>query len=226
MEQHNQTVTFLWIESPRSERLRKAQMELERSCQNFGLSSQHYTAGPDLVRFDDVLRFARSSCVGSAFVWANSDITLTKNPFLVPDPTKVYGFFRRELPSNEINHGVDMYYIPIKWWDDYLSKDVPSLYLGASYVDRWITVAMKKIGQYENLTGYIDHITHERSEASGNDTNVYYQKNFREFNRWAKKNGVSQIQAPPYLVPKFGHVWGMRDLISKIKGNVKGKCKQ
>lgn len=216
MNQDCQTVTFLRIQNPRSARLRKAQFELEQSCKNFGLHPRHYAAGPELVPFGDVLRFARSTCDGSAFVWANSDVTLTQNPYHVPDPTKVYGFFRREIPSKEICYGVDMYYIPIKWWDEYLSKDIPKLYIGASYVDRWITVAMENVGHYQGLTGYIDHITHPQSKASGSDTSGYYQKNFREFNRWAKRNNMRQIPAPPYLIPKIGHVWGIRDAWKKL----------
>jgi hypothetical protein len=109
-----------------------------------------------------------------------------------------------------------MYYIPVKWWDEYLSKDVPKLYLGASYVDWWISRAMQKVGAYQNLTGYIDHVTHLQSEAAGSDANSYYQKNFRAYNAWAKRNGLAPIPAPPYLLPAIGHVWGLRDALRKI----------
>ena len=112
--------------------------------------------------------------------------------------------------------GVDMYYIPLKWWDEYLSKDTPKLYLGASYVDWWISRAMQKVGAYENLVGYIDHETHPQSEAAGSDANPYYQKNFRAYNSWAKRNGLDPIPAPPYLLPGIGHVYGIRDALRKV----------
>jgi hypothetical protein len=169
-----------------------------------------------LIPIGDVLAEARRRTSGEAFVWCNSDVVLTQNPFDVPNPDQVYGFYRREVPSGEICGGVDMYYIPVKWWDDYLSHDIPRLYLGASYVDWWISRAMQKVVAYENLTGYIDHVTHPQSEAAGSDANPYYQKNFRAYNAWAKRNGLAPIPAPPYLLPKLGHVWGVRDAWRKL----------
>lgn len=175
-----------------------------------------YPAGHDLVPIGDVLAEARRKTKVSAFVWCNSDVVLTRNPFDVPDPEQVYGFHRREIPSGEIRKGVDMYYIPIHRWDYYLSKDIPKLYLGASYVDWWISRAMQKVGAYENLVGYIDHETHLQSDAAGSDANPYYQKNFRAYNAWAKRNGLEPIPAPPYLLPGIGHVWGVRDAFRKF----------
>ena len=209
-------VVFLWIENPRSTRLAGAQVRLEESIREFSLTPLRYPAGRDLIQIGDVLTEARRQTTGSAFVWCNSDVVLTKNPFEVPNPQQVYGFYRRELPSGEICGGVDMYYIPVKWWDDYLSQDIPKLYLGASYVDWWISRAMQKVGAYENLVGFIDHVTHPQSEAAGSDANLYYQKNFRAYNAWAKRNGLDPIPAPPCLLPKIGHVWGIRDAWRKI----------
>jgi hypothetical protein len=83
-------------------------------------------------------------------------------------------------------------------------------------VDWWISRAMQKVGAYENLTGYIDHVTHPQSDAAGSDANPYYQKNFRAYNAWAKRNGLAPIPAPPYLLPKVGHVWGIRDAWGKL----------
>jgi hypothetical protein len=75
---------------------------------------------------------------------------------------------------------------------------------------------MQKAGAYENLVGYIDHVTHPQSEASGSDANPYYQKNFRAYNAWAKRNRLEPIAAPPFLIPKIGHVWGIRDAWRKF----------
>jgi hypothetical protein len=209
-------VVFLWIKNPRSQRLALAQARLEESIVSFGLTPLRYNAGPALIPIGDVLAEARRKTIGEAFVWCNSDVVLTQNPFDVPRPAQVYGFYRREVPSGEICGGVDMYYIPVKWWDENLSKDIPKLYLGASYVDWWISRAMQKVGAYENLTGYIVHVTHQQSEAAGSDANPYYQKNFRAYNAWAKRNGLTPIPAPPYLLPKIGHVWGIRDAWKKF----------
>lgn len=120
-------VVFLWIENPRSQRLAFAQAQLEESIVSFGLTPLRFPAGPDLIPIGNVLAEARRQTSGAAFVCCNSDVVLTQNPFDVPDPEKVYGFYRREVPSGEICGGVDMYYIPVKWWDEYLAKDVPKL---------------------------------------------------------------------------------------------------
>jgi hypothetical protein len=209
-------VVFLWIENPRSNRLAVAQAHLEESILSFGLMPLRFLAGPDLIPIGDVLAEARRQTRGESFVWCNSDVILTQNPFEVSNPSQVCGFHRKELPTGQITLGVDMYYIPVKWWDEHLSKDIPKLYLGASYVDWWISRAMQKVGAYENLTGYIDHVTHPQSEAAGSDANPYYQKNFRAYNAWAKRNGLASILAPPYLLPKIGHVWGIRDAWGKL----------
>ena len=216
MAEISKLVVFQWISSPRSDRLAKAQVRLEESIREFGLEPLRYPAGADLVPIGDVLAEARRRTTASAFAWCNSDVVLTKTPFDVPNPDKVYGFHRREIPSGEIRGGVDMYYIPVKWWDEYLSKDIPRLYLGASYVDWWISRAMQKVGAYENLISYIDHESHPQSDAAGSDANPYYQKNFRTYNSWAKRNGLEPIPATPFLIPGIGHVWGVRDAWRKI----------
>jgi len=208
-------VTFLHIQNA-GERLQRAQERLGESIRSWRCEALPYPAGRRLELLGNVLTAARRRCEGAAFVWCNSDVILTKDPFDVPDPAKVYGFFRREMPSKEITRGVDMYYIPVKWWDRCLSKDIPALYLGASYVDWWISRAMQGAGAYENLTGYIDHMTHPQSAAAGSDANPYYQKNFRAYNRWAGRNGLEPIPAPPHLVLGIGHVWGVRDMLSKL----------
>lgn len=208
-------VAFLEVRNA-GERLHGAQTRLRESIVFWSCNPLPFPAGRRLELIGNVLASARGQCGGAAFVWCNSDVVLTRDPFDVPDPAKVYGFFRREIPSNETIRGVDMYYIPLTWWDDYLSKDVPELYLGASYVDWWISRAMQKAGAYENLEGYLDHVTHPQSAAAGKDSNPYYQKNFRAYNRWAERNGLPPIPAPPLLIPCVGHVWGLRSLLGKI----------
>lgn len=202
-------VAYVRLDFP-NERLRIAQDLLEQSIRAQGLQPFPLCGGKKLNVLGDILARARASCSGNAFVWCNSDVFLTRSPFDVPDASKVYGFHRREVPSGEIGHGVDMYYIPAEWWDRYLSKDVPELHVGASYVDWWISRAMQKQGAYENLVGYIDHPSHPQSGAAADDANPYYQKNFRGFNAWARRNGLAAIPAPPLLIPRLGHVWGIR----------------
>jgi hypothetical protein len=75
---------------------------------------------------------------------------------------------------------------------------------------------MEKVGAYENLAGYIDHRSHPRSSASGTDADPHYQSNFHAYNRWAYRNGLQPIPAPPLLIPRVGHVWGFRNLIQKV----------
>jgi len=209
------TVVFLWIENA-GPRLSKAQQVLEESIIRHGLTPLRYPAGRDLVLFGDVLRRARASAEGEAFVWCNSDLILTRNPFEVPVAERVYGFRRREVPDGRLVYGIDMYYLPLVIWDNLLSKDIPKLYLGSSYVDWWISRKMEAVGNYENLTGYIDHPSHQKSSAANNDADPYYQNNFREFNRYAKRNGLAPIPGPPLLVPRVGHVWGLRDAFRKL----------
>lgn len=217
----NYPVAFLWIEEPRSARLATAQRRLKESVLSLGLEPLCFPAGSDLVLFGDILTHTRKRTLGPAFVWCNSDVLLRKNPYDIPDSKRVYGYHRREIPSGETTHGVDMYYIPVSWWDNYLSKDIPPLLLGAGYVDWWISRAMQKAGAYDNLTGYIDHITHPQSAASGSDADPHYQHNFRAYNTWAKRNALEPIPAPPYLLPGIGHVWGVRSLLKKLAARLK-----
>jgi len=215
------TVVFVWLTEP-SPRLAVAQEELEESIRAFGHVPLRYPAGKKLVLFGDVLALGRSRCRDDAFVWCNSDVLLTRDPSDVPDPSRVYGFHRREVPAGHHVRGVDMYRIPVAVWDGILSRDIPPLYLGASYVDWWISRAMQKAGNYDNLTGYIDHRSHPKSSAAANEVNPYYQANFRAYNAWAARHGLDPIPAPPYLLPRVGHVWGVRDALRKAAGFLRG----
>jgi hypothetical protein len=212
----NFPVAFLWIQNPRSIRLAKAQEKLEESILSFGLDPLRIDAGRDLVKLGVALARAREICGGTGFVWCNSDVILTKSPYDLPESSKTYGFHRREIPSGEINLGVDMFYIPNQVWDAILSKNFPPLLIGASYVDRWIPRYLEKVDRYENLKGYIDHPTHPTSSAAGADADLDYQHNFRVYRQWAKRYDLDPIDAPPYLVPGIGHVWGVRDGMSRL----------
>lgn len=209
------TVIFVWLTEP-SPRLAAAQVELEESILALGLVPLRYPAGKRLVKLGDVLRRGRSEAVGGSFVWCNSDVILTRNPFDVPDASQVYGFRRREIPDGRHVHGIDLYHLPCRVWDEFLSRDVPPLFIGASFVDWWISRAMEKVGNYETLTGYIDHRSHPKSSPAAQEANPYYQANFRAYNAWARRHGLATIPAPPFLVPGLGHVWGVRDAWRKF----------
>jgi hypothetical protein len=101
---------------------------------------------------------ARRIATGDSMVWCNSDLIINRNPFDVPEEEIVYGFHRREVPSGDTGKGIDMYKIPFGWWDKYLSRDIPKLYLGASYVDRWISRAMEQKNAYRRDILIILHI--------------------------------------------------------------------
>jgi hypothetical protein len=216
-------VTFVSIDSEPSPRLVAAQIRLKRSLRQFNLTALPYSGGKKLVLLGDVLEAARRVCNDSAFFWCNTDVTVTRDPCDLLDCGKVFGFRRREVPSGNIAGGVDAYYIPTFLWDRYLASDVPKLYVGASYVDWWISRAMEKAGLYENLIGYIDHESHPRSTASGSEADPYYQHNFRAYNAWARRNGLAPIPAPRFLVPKLGHVWGVRDAWAKMNAKFRSR---
>jgi hypothetical protein len=143
-------VVVQWIENPRSTRLAAAQARLEESISSYGLTPLCYPAGRDLVPIGDVLAEARRQTRQSAFAWCNSDVVLTKPSVDVPNSEQVYGFHCREVSSGEICAGVDMYFIPVRCWDEYSFSDIKKLYFGAAYVDWWISRAMQKIGDYED----------------------------------------------------------------------------
>jgi len=211
----NKPVGFLHLEEP-SPRLSVAERHLLDSITRFNLDPVPFSAGKKLVSLGDVLFQIRRAASGHAFVWCNTDVILQKDPFDVPDKNRVYGFHRTEVPSGEICGGIDMFYIPVQWWDSVLSKDVPELLIGASYVDWWIPRAMERHSMYSTLSDYIKHPSHPQSKAANSDGDSNYQHNFRAFNRWAGRNHVNPIQAPGHLVPFVGHVWGFRHLMARI----------
>lgn len=194
-------VVFGWIDGARP-RLEKAQAVLEESIVAQGLTPLRYPGGRDLFKFRDILASGRSAATTDAFVWCNSDVILRRNPFELAGDGRVHGFHRTEIPSGSITYGVDMYLIPCRVWDELLAPNAPDLYCGASFVDWWITRACQKEAIYENHTGYIDHVTHEKSSAATAATDRYYRHNLREYNRWAKRTGLAMVDRPARL-PQF-----------------------
>jgi hypothetical protein len=192
-------VAFQWIEPCPSERLRAAQQTLLESIQSLGLEPSLFPAGPEMIKFGDILRHAREQSVGTCFAWCHSDVLLTKDPFLLADRGKVIGFHRRELPSGEICPGVDMYLIPNLIWDNYLSHDIPDLWCGGTHVDWWLTRAAALIGAYESHSGFIDHRSHPESGASKRANDAYFRHNVREYNAWAVRNGAGLLELPARL---------------------------
>ncbi len=189
----NRPVCFQWIDPCPNERLRIAQEKLRESVVAQGLEPLLYPAGPKMVKFTDILRFAREQAKGGSFVWCNSDVTLSRNPYEVEDGSSVHGFHRMELPSGAICGGVDMYLIPCKAWDDFLGVDPPDLWCGATHIDWWLTRAPALRGCYRSHFGYIDHLTHPESQASkgGNDL---YRHNIIAYNRWARSSGAGLFE--------------------------------
>jgi len=185
------TITFLWIDPCPNARLERAQSQLKESVLALGLKPVCFECGPAMVKFADVLRFAREHAKGDSFVWCNSDVILTRDPYETNDLTKVHGFHRSEIPGGEICGGEDMYLIPNGIWDDLLSKDIPDLWCGATHIDWWLTNAACLGRCYESHTGFIDHISHETSGASKRKTNKFYRHNIRQYNKWASKQGAT-----------------------------------
>jgi len=185
------TITFLWIDPCPNARLERAQSQLKESVLALGLKPVCFECGPAMVKFADVLRFAREHAKGDSFVWCNSDVILTRDPYETNDLTKVHGFHRSEIPGGEICGGEDMYLIPNGIWDGLLSKDIPDLWCGATHIDWWLTNAACLGRCYESHTGFIDHISHETSGASKRKTNKFYRHNIRQYNKWASKQGAT-----------------------------------
>ena len=206
-------ICFQWIEPCRSERLKVAQEKLLESILALGLDPLLYPAGPEMVKFVDILRFAREKTKGGSFVWCNSDVVLTRDPYEVEDGFMVHGFHRTEIPSGEICGGVDMYLIPCKAWDEWLDILPPDLWCGATHVDWWLTRAAELRGSYRANNGFINHITHPTSTASKQLSDPYYLHNIEAYNQWAKENGAEVFQ--PKVPPK-----GMRKLWVDLRGYV------
>jgi len=215
-------ICFQWIEPCRSERLKVAQEKFLESIQALGLEPVLYPAGPEMVKFVDILRFARERAKGGSFVWCNSDVTLVRNPYEVlkdgDDGDSVHGFHRTEIPSGKICGGVDMYLIPCKAWDEWLGVNPPDLWCGATHIDWWLTRAAALSGCYQSHFGYIDHLTHPESSASKGG-NALYRYNIREYNKWARRCSAGRFEKR-VLLPLVGESLSpISDLLQKVIGS-------
>jgi len=186
-------ICFQWIDPCPSSRLKEAQERLRQSVIALGLEPLPYPAGPEMVKFVDILRFAREHAKGGSFVWCNSDVRLLRNPYDVladGGEKAVHGYHRTEVPSGEICGGVDMYLIDCKAWDEWLGRNPPDLWCGATHVDWWLTRAAELRGSYKKHLGYINHLTHPTSPASKQYADPHYRHNIDEYNQWALRRGA------------------------------------
>ena len=217
----NRQICFQWIEPCRSERLKVAQAKLIEGVLGLGLKPVLYPGGPEMVKFVDILRFARERAEGGSFVWCNSDVTLSRNPYDVlagdDDGKTVHGFHRREVPSGEICGGVDMYLIPCMAWDEWLGVNPPDLWCGATHIDWWLTREPALRDCYQSHFGYIDHLTHPESPASKGGS-ALYQHNIREYNRWARRSGAGRFERRVSLPFVGESLSPISDLIKKVSG--------
>jgi hypothetical protein len=214
-------VTFQWIDPCPNERLRVAQQKLLESIEALGLEPSLFHAGPDMVKFADILRQARQNSVGRSFVWCHSDVLLTQNPFTLAERGKVQGFHRREVPSGGICAGVDMYLIPNAIWDNCLSRDIPDLWCGATHVDWWLTRAAALFGGYESHSGFIDHPSHPESGASKRANDPHFRHNVREYNAWARRNGVGVLDLPARLPLIGASMSPITDYLAWARGRIR-----
>ncbi len=197
------TVAFQWIDPCPNQRLREAQARLRESALALGLEPLLFPAGPKMVKFSEILRFARERSSGDSFVWCNSDVILAADPYRFDDGRAVRGFHRREVPSGEFCGGVDMYLIPHALWDGIFARDLPDLWCGATHVDWWLTKTAELAGCYAAHFGCIDHISHPESAASKGRSNAFYRHNVREYDRWARRHGAVRFE-PRVELPFIG----------------------
>lgn len=124
------------------------------------------------------------------FGWINGDCQLLYSPFSLIKTKQfdVYGLKRLEMGVGEKCHGVDGYIIKCTFWENYLSKDIPKMYVGGTHVDWWLTRATQKYGVYEE-SYLLSHLPHERTLTSlGVDECGL--NNLKEYNNWAQRNNV------------------------------------
>ena len=212
-------ICFQWMEPCRSERLKAAQEKLLESIRALELEPVLYPAGPEMVKFVDILRFARERAKSGSLVWCNSDVTLVRNPYEVlkagGDGETVHGFHRTEMPCGEVCGGVDMYLIPCKAWDEWLGVNPPDLWCGATHIDWWLTRAAALRGCYQSHFGYINHLTHPESPASKGG-NALYRHNIKEYNKWARPSGAGGFEKRVSLPLVGESLSPISDLIKKV----------
>jgi predicted SAM-dependent methyltransferase len=194
-KQQNLSIVTAYVHTAERGRLHDAQMGFLRGALRFDITPipRTVTAGTR-PKMGELLALAREHAVGGWMMFANSDCELIADPRpFMRDPTVCYGFHRREVPSGKICLGVDMYAIPVRMWDEYLSKDVPDMNVGTTHIDWWLSRACEKIDKYVGITdGILAHPSHERTSASGGCDDPGYQHNIREFEAWADRNGADK----------------------------------
>jgi hypothetical protein len=188
------------------DRLEIEQMKLLLSMLRFSIKPIFYVdLQEDLhgrPKLGDILGYARNHTSTNYIAWCNSDCVLVKNPFEVlnSDPTICHGFYRTELPSNTVTYGVDMYIIPNEIWDNHLSKDIPDMYVGGSHIDWWVSHACQKIRKYKTSTGFLSHVSHEKTAAATDASNPIYQHNLASYNSWAERNEINLEDKATYFL--------------------------
>lgn len=184
------TLTFNWRNEPCDERIERSQQELVASCLQHQIKPI-LCVDYDLPKFADILRTARRWASQDGWMaYVNSDCVLVNDPWKTISQRTVHGFRRTEKPSGELCLGVDMYIIPVEIWDQYLSKDIPDMYIGVTHIDWWLTRACQKISRYTQIDGLITHESHPK--VSG-ETHPKASHNIMEYNKWADRNGVSKL---------------------------------
>lgn len=125
------------------------------------------------------------------FGWINGDCQLLYDPscLIQTEQFDVYGLKRMEMYIGERCHGVDGYIIKSSFWENFLSKDIPKMYVGGTHVDWWLSRATQKYGVYKE-SYLLSHLPHERTLTSlGVDE--WGTNNLKEYNSWAQRNNVS-----------------------------------
>lgn len=148
--------------------------------------------GQPRPRFNEMLATARMGSSWEWFGWINSDCQLLLNPAIILPQNKsldVIGLRRIELGTGDKCGGVDGYFIKKEFYDKHLA-DGPSLWVGATHIDWWITRASQKFGKYAEGF-FLAHISHEKTKASAGVDEVG-QENLRAYNEWADRNGISK----------------------------------
>jgi hypothetical protein len=122
--------------------------------------------------------------------YTSSDCVLVNDPWKTVSRRAVHGFRRTEKPSNELGIGVDMYLIPVEIWDQYLSRDIPDLYIGVTHMDWWLPRACQKIGMYNQIDGLLTHESHPKISGEDHPKALH---NLTAYNAWADRNGISKV---------------------------------
>lgn len=190
----NHTLAFNWRNEPCNDRVERAQQELFVSCIKYHIKPI-ICVSDDLPKFGDILSMARKRASPDGWMgYVNSDCVLIDDPWKSITQRVAYGFRRIEKPSGGICSGVDMYILPVEIWDQYLSQDLPDMYIGVTHVDWWLTRACQKIGKYTETDGAITHESHPKVSGA---THPKARYNLDAYHSWACRNNISVYCANP-----------------------------